>query len=135
MRTNLNMILAMVGVSFSLVVLTAPAVSAQTWYDSEGRPVVIDGKRVIRKEVMDEEQTKVASKAEESSIIPKALVLRPELSVLKPRAARYYPYRGNHYGYYRATPYYQGCYRPSRPARSGLHLNYRRGNFSIRAKY
>ena len=135
MRTNLIMNLAVVGVSFSLVFLTSQVVKAQTWYDSEGRAVVIDGKRVSRGDIKKVSELADDRNSEVIPIIPKVLELKPELSSAKFRGVRYFPYSWKYNGYHIAYLYYKGCYQPSRPARSGVHLNYRRGNFSIRARY
>ena len=140
MRTNLNTILAAIGVSFSLVIISAPNSNGQTWYDSEGHPLVIKGKKVIRKVVDAEELKKETENA--SPIIPRVLELRPELSTVK--SSRYYSYSRYHYGYrgysrsanyYRYQHYRQGCYRSRGSSSRNVYLNYSRGGLSIRARF
>ncbi len=146
MRTNLNTILATIGVSFSLVIISASDAKGQTWYDSEGRPLVVKGKKVIRK-VVDEEVSK-KEKENASPIIPKVLELRPELSTVNSSRSYpvFYPYSRYHYGYrgYSGSGNYhhqnyrhynRGCYRPRGVSNRNLYLNYRRGGVSIRARF
>ena len=144
MRTKLNTIFAAIGVSFSLVIISAPNSNGQTWYDSEGHPLVIKGRKVIRKVVDAEELTKETENV--SPIIPKVLELRPELSTVNSRRSYrvFYPYSRSNYGYrgysgsanyHRYQHYHQGCYRPRGGSSRNLYLNYRRGGLSIRARF
>jgi len=141
LRTNLNTIIAAIGVVFSLAIISAPYVKGQTWYDSNGRPLVIKGKKVIGKVVDAEEPKKETENV--SPIIPKVLELRPELSTVKSRRSYpvFYPYSRSNYGYHGHTSsanfshYHRGCYRPRGVPSRNLYLNYRRGALSIRAKF
>ncbi len=131
MRTNLNTIFTILGVSFFAVNLslaqTAAQTAAQTWYDSEGRPLIIKGKKIIRQEVVDKEKVAPAV-----PIIPKALEIRPELL---PRPSRVRARKIYQYAHYYPDNGYRGCYRTRRDSRRGLYFKYRSGNFSIRAGY
>lgn len=140
MRTNLNTIIAAIGVSFSLMIISAPNLNGQTWYDSEGHPLVIKGKKVIRKVVEAEELKKETENA--SPIIPEVLELGSELSTVN--SSRFHPYSRYYYGYrgysgaanfHRYQRYHQGCYRARGVSSRNLYLNYRRGGLSIRARF
>lgn len=152
MKINLNTFLAILGICSSVAFISASDANGQTWYDSEGRPLVVKGKKVIRKvveveksekEIVEKEKPK---KDNESPIIPAMLELRPELSSVKSRRSYpiYYPYSRHHYGYpsyYRTGSYHgyqhyhQGCYRTRGAVRNNIYLNYRRSGLNIRARF
>lgn len=75
MRINLNTIIGAITVSFSLLIILALKVNGKTWYDSEGRPLAIKGKKVIRIVVDEEESDKETENV--SRVIPKILELIP----------------------------------------------------------
>jgi hypothetical protein len=160
MRINPNIILLTIGVSFSIWLSASPVADAQALYDSEGRELMFDGKKLIRKpvdktkresvkkEIVKEEtvQKEVAKKEATNPIIAKALELRPELST--PPRQKYFqsthPYSYYNYGsysphyimsdpYYR--PYHHGCYNYRSIPRNGFYLNYMRGGFSIQTRF
>ena len=144
LKSFLNGFVTRLGVSISLTVLLSSISSAQTWYDSEGRLVVFKGKKVIRKVIEADESDKEAEVV--NSIIPKSLELRAELSTYRGRRSYpvYYSYPRYHYGYsgrsyfprYRDYPYcHQGSFRSSGGYSRNIHLNYRRGGLSIRARF
>jgi hypothetical protein len=150
MRINLNIFLVAMGVSFC-----ANISSAQTWYDSEGRELIIDGKKVTRKEVdksaekSDEKKKPERVELEKkvvSPIIPQALELRPELSTVPSRKVYqvFHPYSNfgyGHYGYYgrpnyhHYSPYNQGCYQGGGILRNNFYLDYRRGGLRIQTRF
>jgi hypothetical protein len=144
MRTNLNTIITTLGISFTMAIIATPSVNGQTWYDSEGRPLIIKGKKVIRKEIKEVESKKEPESVR--SIIPKVLELRPELSNVKSRRAYpvFQPYLNRHFGYrgyygpanHRSYQHHhQGCYKPRGVSGRNFYLNYRRSGFSIRARF
>jgi|TARA_B110000908_G_scaffold50222_1_gene61400 hypothetical protein len=143
-RINLNTIIGAIAVSFSLLIILALKVNGKTWYDSEGRPLAIKGKKVIRIVVDEEESDKETENV--SRVIPNILELIPELSTVK--SPRFYsgfnPYSRYHYGYrvysgsvnaHRHQYYRRGCYRARGVSSRNMYLNYRRGGVSIRAKF
>ncbi len=162
MKISQNIILATIGVSFFLWVISAVQSYAQTWYDSEGRPLVIDGKKVSRKEVKEVVEDKEAIEKREaekdaadkkiaeteivSRIVPEQLEIKYELSSAplyrfyqRPRSYSVYGY-GNYgyYGrpaYYYHGPYHHGYYRDNSCYRTGIFLNYRKGGLNIQAEF
>lgn len=136
MRINPNIILLTIGVSFSIWFTASPVLHAQALYDSEGRELMFDGKKLIRKPLDKiKEEAKVEAAKEEASkieaakteaarkeptnpIIDYALKLKPELST-QPRQHYYrssYPYSRhgyshyNHYNHYGISNYYYSPY-------------------------
>jgi hypothetical protein len=142
MRINLNTIIATIGVSFSISLISLAGSGGETWYDSEGRPLIVVGKKVERKLVEVEDSKKEVH----NPIIPKSLELRPELSTVKRGRSYpvYYPYSRYHYGhngYYGSVRHhhyqnhYRGCYRSNGIYRNNRYLNYRKGGLNIRARF
>ena len=137
MGTNLNItsVLIGLGVSFTLVGLFTNEVTATIWYDSEGRPLEIQGSKITRARYDFKKVEQVNSKVE-YSIIPKVLELRPELSTMNRGGFSYYHHL--HLYLYRNRcflPTYHRCYRLNRNGNSSLYLNYRSRGLSIRARY
>ncbi len=134
------MILPLLGVSFCMLISLSSSSLGQTWYDSEGRPLSMkDGKVVRGNASVDKEKDGIVN-----PIIPVSLEIRPELSTVKrQRAYRYTPHQygyqryGGYSGYYGRNSYQQGCYHTSggSAARGNVYLNYRRGGFSVRARF
>jgi len=129
----------MLGICFSMIVFMAAETKGETWYDSKGRALIVKGRQVTLKNMAVKESEEIKNMAEEpapttsGSIIPETLELRPELITTRVRQS--FHYQRYSYGCYR-SPRHQRYYNNSRRSfRGGLYLNYRSGNFSIRARY
>ncbi len=144
MRTNLNVILLILWISFSIIVFTANESKGETWYDSDGRPLMVNGEEVTLKNMVIKESEEMKNVIEEHtlnisrSIIQEVLELRPEL--ITTRSGKGIHYQRYSYGCHFSNGYnrqlrYRRYYSTRSSSRGGIYLNYKIGTLFIHSRY
>ena len=126
MSFNLNAIFAILTVSFLGAFNSNIEAAEQTWYDSEGRPLVVKGREVKRKAgeeliIVDE---KVAKNSSPAPIIAPRSTLRTDLS-----SASY-----NNKSFYRYS-FFNRSYRGNHVYKNRYRYSYRRNYLPLRRSY